>query len=125
MTITGLLRSHHRHTECLYRQQSYAYCCSHWKQWFGHVQLDRWCILCRNYGRHQCFSTVNTTYTVTATDACPQTTTQTVTVVVNPLPTPSVTPAASATCGPVATQLIASGGTTHAWSPATGLKNHQ
>ena len=65
--------------------------------------------------------TVNTTYTVTATDACPQTTTQTVTVVVNPLPTPSVTPAASATCGPVATQLIASGGTTYAWSPATGL----
>ncbi|MCX6323120.1 MAG: GEVED domain-containing protein, partial [Sphingobacteriales bacterium] len=67
--------------------------------------------------------TVTTSYTVTVTDACGNTTTSSVTVTVNPLPTVTVTPATASFCIPGGTPatLTASGATSYAWLPATGL----
>src|ERR1041385_7327467 len=65
--------------------------------------------------------TTTTTYTVTVTNAngCVNKTTATVTV--NPLPVVTATPATI--CINSNTQLNATGGTTYAWSPSTGLSN--
>jgi hypothetical protein len=49
--------------------------------------------------------------------------TQNVTVVVNPLPVISVTPLAPVICSGTGTSLTASGASTYAWSPATGLSS--
>ena len=59
-------------------------------------------------------------YTVTLTGGC-GTTTATGTITVNPLPTISVTPATAAICIGNSVTLTASGASTYAWSPATGL----
>ncbi|MBK7181762.1 MAG: gliding motility-associated C-terminal domain-containing protein [Bacteroidetes bacterium] len=60
-----------------------------------------------------------TTYTVTGTSAAGCTNTATVVVTVNPLPTIAVAPISI--CSGVAGSLTASGASTYAWSPATGL----
>lgn len=43
------------------------------------------------------------------------------TINVNPIPTASVTPSSASYCGVTPVALTASGGTSYAWSPATGL----
>lgn len=63
------------------------------------------------------------TYTVTVTDACGATCTSSITVTTNPLPGVSVSPSSGTYCTPTgaAVALTASGASTYAWSPATGL----
>ncbi len=65
--------------------------------------------------------TATTTYTVTGTDANGCTSTAAVTVTVNPLPSPIVNPAAPVICTGGNISITVTGGTTYAWSPATGL----
>ncbi len=69
------------------------------------------------------FPSATTTYTVTGTlGTC--TSTQTITVTVNPTPTVTVSPSAPAPfCSGGSVLLTASGATTYAWSPATGLSS--
>ncbi|MBK8363128.1 MAG: hypothetical protein IPL24_05415 [Bacteroidetes bacterium] len=61
-----------------------------------------------------------TTYTVTVTDACLNTATATVAVVANVVPVVTVSGNAPV-CGSGSLTLTASGATSYAWSPATGL----
>lgn len=63
------------------------------------------------------------TYTVTVTDACLNTATATFTATTNALPSVSVSPGSSMYCSPAgsAIALSASGATTYAWAPASGL----
>lgn len=65
---------------------------------------------------------VNTTYTVIGTDAfgCKDTATATVTITSKLIPTVSPD---TAVCTGVSVQLKAGGGSTYAWTPATGLSN--
>ncbi len=66
------------------------------------------------------FPNTTTTYTVSATNGgC--TNTATVTVNVNPLPIPGVTPVNPQICQGQSVNMTASGGTSYAWSPGTGL----
>ncbi|MFZ7107506.1 MAG: beta strand repeat-containing protein, partial [Bacteroidota bacterium] len=69
--------------------------------------------------------TTTTSYTLTVTDNCATVLSATpVTITVNPAPGVSVTPSSALYCPPTAVALTASsgtGGTTFAWSPATGL----
>ncbi len=67
--------------------------------------------------------TINTTYTITGTDANGCTGTTNVTVTVNPLPTISVSPASATICNGASTSLTASGGSTYVWTPTTGLSS--
>jgi gliding motility-associated-like protein len=60
-----------------------------------------------------------TTYTVTGTSAATCVNTTTVVVTVNPLPVISVPP--KTICSGLSTTLTASGASTYAWSPGTGL----
>jgi hypothetical protein len=63
-----------------------------------------------------------TTYAVTGTaGACSAT--ATVTVTVNPIPNITSTPSAVSICSGASTTLVANGGTSYSWSPATGLSN--
>ena len=62
--------------------------------------------------------TSTTTYTVTGSDGC--TNTATVTITVNPLPTVVVS-APATICEGASTVITASGGSTYAWTPTTGL----
>ena len=61
-----------------------------------------------------------TIFTVTVTDGCLGTATATYTVNVDPAPSISVSPTSSTYCSS-AVALTASGGTSYAWSPSTGL----
>ncbi len=69
--------------------------------------------------------TTSTTYTFTVTDNCSTVLSATpIPITVNPAPGVSVTPTSALYCAPTAVALTASsptGGTTFAWSPATGL----
>jgi PKD repeat protein len=65
--------------------------------------------------------TVTTTYTITGTSAAGCTNTTTVTVTVNPLPTVTKNPAAPTICNGNSVSITASGASTYAWAPATGL----
>ncbi len=62
----------------------------------------------------------NYTVIVTNTNNCP-TTSAVTTVTVNPLPTITVNPFTSAICNGSSIALTASGASTYAWSPSTGL----
>jgi len=66
--------------------------------------------------------TATTTYTVTVTDANGCTASSSKVVTVNNTPTPNAGPDA-AICINASSNLIASGGTTYVWAPATGLSN--
>ncbi len=65
--------------------------------------------------------TATLTYTVTGTDANGCTKTKTVVVTVNSLPTVSISPSSATICNGTSTTLTASGATTYAWAPSTGL----
>ena len=60
-------------------------------------------------------------YTVTGTDANGCTNTASATVTVNPLPSVGVLPVSPSICNGKSVALTASGGSTYAWSPSTGL----
>jgi hypothetical protein len=63
------------------------------------------------------------TYTVTVTDNCGTITTANTTLLVNPLPTVTASPTSAVICSPggSAVSITASGATTYAWLPTTGL----
>jgi len=65
--------------------------------------------------------TSSTTYTVTGRDASGCSQNLTLAVTVNALPTISISPASASICNGGNTTLTASGGSTYAWSPSTGL----
>lgn len=66
--------------------------------------------------------TSTTTYTLSVTDACSNVQTQTIAINVTPLPTVNATGTATV-CAGTGTPLLATGGTSYSWSPATGLDN--
>ncbi|HLG40830.1 MAG TPA: PKD domain-containing protein, partial [Chitinophagaceae bacterium] len=65
--------------------------------------------------------TASTTYTVTGTDANGCTNTGTCVITINPFPTVTISQANDTTCSNSPMNITASGATTYAWSPATGL----
>ena len=65
--------------------------------------------------------TSSTTYTVVGTDAAGCLDSANVTVAVNPLPVVTAVPADTSICTGNSTTLSATGGSTYAWTPATGL----
>jgi gliding motility-associated-like protein len=68
---------------------------------------------------------VNTTYTVSGTDANGCSNTAIVTITVNPLPVISAGNVQQAVCNGISVQLQATGGVSYVWSPAAGLNNTQ
>jgi GEVED domain/Secretion system C-terminal sorting domain/SprB repeat len=65
--------------------------------------------------------TVNTTYTLTISDACGSATTQTKSVIVNALPTITTTQSVPGICVSGTATITATGGNTYSWTPSTFL----
>lgn len=74
---------------------------------------------CTNCANPTANPTTTTTYTVTGTNSNNCSNTATVTVAVNPKPT--ITTANQSICPGGSANLLATGGTSYVWSPATGL----